>query len=483
MPELHFKSARAIAADIREKRLGAVEALDHFLARMDAHNPKLNAIVVTDLERARADAAAADAALARGEIVGPLHGVPMTVKESYDVQGLPTTWGDPALIDNVAAEDALAVKRLKAAGAVVFGKTNVPLMLADIQTFNAIYGTTNNPWAEGVTPGGSSGGAAAALAAGMTGLEAGSDVGSSIRGPAHYCGLFGHKPTYGVVPPRGHTLPGGHAYTDISVIGPLARSAADLETAFGVMAGPEAMEATAWTYQPPPPRKRGWKGLRVAVMYASPTCETDGEYAERLHDVAEFAARQGAVVDEKALPAIDPVAFHRQFVLMLRAATSARLPAEMIAQNLKDVETLAPDDNGYYGLMARGNVIRHRDWLALNHERARLRQVWGAFFNDWDVMFCPAASGAAFAQNEAGRRWERMLPVNGREAPQTDQLFWAGWNGLPGLPGTVAPIGLTRSGLPVGVQIVAPYLEDLTGIEVAKLLERDYRGFEPPPGY
>jgi len=483
MTDLHFKTALAIAADIREKRVGAVEALDHFVARMDAHNPKLNAIIQTDLETARADAIAADAALARGEIMGPLHGVPMTLKESFDLKGLPTTWGDPSLKGNIAAADALAATRLKQAGAVIFGKTNVPLMLADMQSFNAVYGTTNSPWADGVTPGGSSGGASSALAAGMTGLEAGSDIGSSIRSPAHYCGVFGHKPTYGVLPPRGHALPGAYAFADISVIGPLARGAGDLETAFGVMAGPEPMEAVAWTFQPPPPRKREWKGLRVAVMYSAPTCETDAEYAERLHDVVAFIARQGALVDETALPEIDPIRAHRLYVTLLRAATSGRQPPEMIARNIREAESLPEDDQSYYALMARGNVIRHKDWLAFNNERMAMRFAWAAFFERFDVMLCPVASGAAFPQNEVGPRWERNIPVNGKPTPQTDQLFWAGWNGVVGLPGTVAPIGLTRSGLPVGVQIIAPYLEDLTGIEVAKLLERDYQAFEPPPGY
>lgn len=483
MTDLHFKSARAIADDVRAKRVSAVEALGHFTARMEAHNPKLNAIVATDLETARADAEAADAALARGEILGPLHGVPMTLKESYNIKGLPTTWGDPAFKDNIAAEDALAARRLKAAGAVIFGKTNVPLMLADMQTFNKVYGTTHNPWHEGVTPGGSSGGASSALAAGMTGLEAGSDIGSSIRSPAHYCGVFGHKPTYGVLPPRGHSLPGAYAFADISVIGPLARSAGDLETAFGVMAGPEAAEATAWTYAPPPPRKRDWKGLRVAVMRSSPTCETDAEYGERLHDVVEFIARQGAIVGDGALPEVDPIAAHRLYVRMLRAATSGRQPQALIDRNIQEAETLPEDDNSYYALMARGNVMRHREWLGLHNERIAMRFAWDAFFRDWDVMLCPVAAGAAFPQNEARQRWEQTMPVNGREALQTDQLFWAGWNGVVGLPGTAAPIGLTRSGLPVGVQIIAPYLEDLTGIEVAKMLERDYQAFEPPPGY
>lgn len=483
MTDLHFKSALGIAADIREKRISAVEALDYFLARMALHNPALNAIIQTDLDTARRDAEAADEALARDDIMGPLHGVPMTLKESYDIKGLPTTWGAPAFRDNIAEQDSLPAKRFKAAGAVIFGKTNVPLMLADWQSFNEIYGTTNNPWDLTRTPGGSSGGAAAALAAGMTGLEAGSDIGGSIRNPAHYCGVWGLKPTYGVLPSRGHSLPGAHAYADISVIGPLARSASDLETAFGVLAGPEDAEAIAWNFEPPPPRVRALKDLRVAVQISSPAIETDAEYAERIHDVTEFLAKQGATVSDRALPDLDQVKAYQTYITLLRATTSGRQPPAMIAKNLKDVETLSPDDQSYYALMARANVMAHRDWLPANNERARMRGKWAEFFQDWDVLLCPIGASAAFPQNEVGERYERTLLVNGKDVLQNDQLFWSGWNGAPGLPGVSAPIGLTRSGLPVGVQIIAPYLEDLTAIEVAKLLEREYQAFEPPPGY
>jgi amidase len=243
MDELHYQSATTLARALRDGRLGARELLEHFLVRIDRHNPALNALVWQDREGARARADAADAARARGEPLGPLHGLPMTIKESYNLAGAPSTWGVPELRGNLADEDALAVQRLKAAGANVFGKTNVPLRLADFQSYNDIYGTTENPWCKGRTPGGSSGGSAAALAAGLTGLEIGSDIGGSIRNPAHFCGVFGHKPTWGLLPPRGHALGGALSPTDISVIGPLARSADDLETALRLMAGPDALEA------------------------------------------------------------------------------------------------------------------------------------------------------------------------------------------------------------------------------------------------
>ena len=243
-----FESATSLAARLRERRIGCLELLDHFIARVERFNPDLNAIVVFDFERARERAREADAALARGEVWGPLHGLPMTVKDSYDVAGLPTTWGVPELRDNVPATNAVAVERLLAAGAVIFGKTNIPYNLADFQSYNDIYGTTNNPWDLALVPGGSSGGAAAALAAGLTGLEAGSDIGGSIRNPAHYCGVYGHKATWGVLPLRGHAKPGVLAPTDISVIGPLARDAGDLALALDVMAGRTGSRRTAGSW-------------------------------------------------------------------------------------------------------------------------------------------------------------------------------------------------------------------------------------------
>src|SRR3989338_4227147 len=231
MPTLPFRSARQLASAIRRKKLGALELLELYLARVERYTPRLNAIIATDLDAARKRARAADRALARGEVWGPLHGVPMTIKESFDVVGMPTTWGLPELKDNYPPRNALAVDRFLAAGVVLFGKTNVPLYLADWQSFNVVYGTTNNPWDLSRVPGGSSGGSAAALAAGLTGLEAGSDIGASIRNPAHYCGVFGHKPTYGIAPPRGQALPGRISSTDIAVVGPMARRAEDLDAA------------------------------------------------------------------------------------------------------------------------------------------------------------------------------------------------------------------------------------------------------------
>ena len=261
MLDTPFRSATQLAAAIRRKKLGCLELLDLYLARVEKYDGKLNAIVVRDIERARTRARAADRALGKRQAWGPLHGVPMTIKESYDVTGLPTTWGVPEYKNRIATRNALAVDRLLGAGAVLFGKTNVPLYLGDWQSFNAVYGTTNNPWDVTRAPGGSSGGSAAALAAGLTGLEAGSDIGSSIRNPAHFCGVYGHKPTWGIVPRDGQALPWQTAPVDIDVVGPLARSADDLELALSVMAGPDAIEARGWQLRLERPKQ---KKLRVS---------------------------------------------------------------------------------------------------------------------------------------------------------------------------------------------------------------------------
>ena len=305
MDDMAFWPARRLASAVRRRKVGCVELLELYLRRCERYNPALNAVITTDLEAARRRAREADAALARGEVWGPLHGLPMTIKESYDVAGMPTTWGVPELRDNIAATNALAVERLLGAGAVIYGKTNVPFLLADWQSFNAIYGTTNNPWDLARSPGGSSGGSAAALAAGLTALEAGSDIGASIRNPAHYCGVFGHKTTYGIASPRGQALPGRVSPTDISVIGPMARGAADLDLILRVMAGPDQIDAKGWRLALPAPKKKTLADYKVALMLDEPTAEVDRSVQDRLQALADFLARQGAVVDDRARPDID----------------------------------------------------------------------------------------------------------------------------------------------------------------------------------
>ena len=483
MLDTPFRSATELAAAIRRKKIGCLELLDLYLDRVQKYDGKLNAVVVRDFERARTRARAADRALAKRQAWGPLHGLPMTIQESYDVVGLPTTWGVPEYKNRIATKNALTVDRLLAAGVVLFGKTNVPLYLGDWQSFNAIYGTTNNPWDVTRAPGGSSGGSAAALAAGLTGLEAGSDIGSSIRNPAHFCGVFGHKPTWGIVPRDGQALPWQTAAVDIDVVGPLARSAGDCELALSVMAGPDAIEARGWQLRLERPKQKRLRDFKVALMLDTPEIAVDREVQDRLRTLAEFLRTNKVKVDERARPAIDPVEAFAVYTRLLRSATSDRQSDAEFAQNQELARGLAPGDQSYYARATRAAVLSHRDWLAANETRHRMRRAWAEFFESYDLLLCPVASTAAFKHDQEGTRFTRTLTVNGKKVNVTDHLFWAGFSGAFFLPSTAAPCGFTPAGLPVGVQIVGPQYGDLTCLAFARLLEREFQAFVPPPGY
>jgi amidase len=484
MPQsLALQSAKALASAIRRGRISSRELLDLYLARIERYNPKLNAVIAMDVEASRKRARQADAALKKGTVWGPLHGLPMTIKESFDLIGMPTTWGLPELKDHRAERNALAVQRYIDAGAIVFGKTNVPTMLADWQTFNELYGTTNNPWDVTRVPGGSSGGSAVALAAGLTGLETGSDIGASIRDPAHYCGVYGHKPTYDICATNGQALQGRVAAQDITVIGPLARSADDLELALKIIAGPDAIDARGWRLTLPPSSKKSLREFKVAVMLSADTAEVDRSVQDRIQAVADFMAKNKAKVSDTARPDIDTAQAHRVFIHLVRAATSGRQTDEAFARHLTAARDVKPDDTRYEAWMVKGNTMFHREWLDWNEQRHKMRLAWDRFFQDYDLLLCPAGATAAFPHNQKGERWERMVSVNGKPQPSTTQMFWAGFMGMAGLPSTVAPAGLTPEGLPVGVQIVGPQYGDLTCLRLAQLLEKDYQGFVAPAGY
>ncbi len=482
MSDIAFSSAKDLARMVRRGKIGCVELFEHFLARVERYNPALNAIIATDLPRARKRAKDADRALKKGEVWGPLHGVPMTFKESHDVAGLPTTWGVPAYRDAIAKKDGLAVKRFLDAGINVFGKTNVPLLLADSQSWNQIYGSTNNPWDLTRTPGGSSGGAAAALAAGLTGLECGSDIASSIRNPAHFCGLFGHKPTWGICPPRGHAMGGALRQTDISVIGPLARSAEDLKLALDVMAGPDEIDSAGLRLKLPAPRHKNFRKMKIAVITDDATAPVDKDYSALIQKLADFLAKEGADIHHNTKPDIDMDDAHRTFDIMLRAATSGRNPDSAYGEALDRAAQLDLDDDSVQARGLRGATIRHRDWLRLDEKRTAMRWKWHEFFGDFDLLLAPVMSTAAFPHDHKPS-YERVSTINGKEYPAMMETFWAGYTGLVYLPASVAPIGFTAKGLPVGVQIVGPQYGDRSTIHFARMLEKAYQGFLPPPGY
>ncbi|MFV8835565.1 amidase [Aquisalimonas sp.] len=484
--DLAYHSTARLALMIREGEIGSEALLEHLLARHDACNPPLNAVVVTDVGAARQRAREADAALARGERWGPLHGVPMTVKETYEVAGMPTTAGSPSLREYRSEHSALAVQRLLNAGAVIHGKTNVPLFAGDLQTYNDIYGTTVNPWNPDRTPGGSSGGAAAAVAAGLTPLELGSDIGGSIRTPASFCGVCGHKPSYGIVSMRGHIPgpPGSLSAADISVAGPLARTVDDLDLAMGLLLGPDPEQATGWRVELPPSRHGHGRDFRVAAWLDDPGCPVDAEVVALLEALVERLRGEGTKVDTMARPAgIDLARSHDTYYQLLTGTMSGGLPEKVFSSMLAQADGAGPDDAGYPARFARGATQRHAQWLRTNEKRLHMRAAWQAFFGSFDVMLAPAIHTPPFAHDHGQPMAERRLPINGVDRPYMDVLTWAGLAGVVHLPSTVVPVARTRAGLPVGVQIIGPYLEDATSLAFARFVEAVTGGFEAPPGY
>ncbi|HEX7955194.1 MAG TPA: amidase family protein, partial [Burkholderiales bacterium] len=345
-----------------------------------------------------------------------------------------------------------------------------------------VYGTTNNPWDVSRIPGGSSGGAAAALAAGLTGLELGSDIGASIRNPAHYCGVFGHKPTFNLCPSAGHNLPPNLGVKDMAVIGPLARSADDLAISLKLIGQPDEMDARGIRIALAK-AKAGARKLKIAVLTSAATAETDDAVRAAVLAAAKAFAKHGARISETARPAFDLHEAHRTFIHLLRGATSSALNDEQFARQRELAQKSAPDDDGYMAWMLHANTMPVREWHAWNEKRQQIRRAWAEFFREWDLLLCPVAATAAFPHNQKGERWERMVMVNGKPQPSTTQMFWAGFPGMAYLPSTVAPAGFTRDGLPVGVQIIGPQYGDLATIAAAQFLEREFQPFVAPPGY
>jgi len=474
-----FLSATQLADLVRTREIGALELLDHYIARIEKHDPRINAVVVRDFERARARARGLDA---QSDKSAPFFGVPMTAKESFDIEGLPSTRGHMAAKDTPVRKSSIAVRRLEAAGAVVFGKTNVPVDLADWQSYNPVYGTTANPWNTDHTPGGSSGGSAAAVAAGLTGFEIGTDIGGSIRVPAHYCGIFGHKPTYGLLPNYGDPATSSAAGTDIAALGPLARSSSDLAVALDILAGPDPDE-TAMTITLPMPRFTSLKELRVAVWAEQPGQVTDHETTAKLLELASALEREGVTVSRTARPAFDPTDAYHLYLQLLDAGWSGSSSEQVIANKRKRAAALPAGARSADDIMVRMVDVTHRAWLGLNEKRFQWRRAWSAFFREWDVLLCPVIATAALPHRQDGETWDRRITIDGSQIAYNDMLFWPGLTCGYHLPGTVAPMGSTKAGLPLGVQIAGPIYGDRSTIEAASLLEQAWMGFKPPPGW
>ena len=479
---LAFQSATELTRKIRDKEISSRELTDYYIDRIERFDGNINAVVVHDFDSAREAADKADAAQAAGQSLGPLHGLPMTIKEAYDITNLPTTWGIEAFAKNIALTDSEVVKRFKAAGAHFIGKTNVPEGLADFQSYNAIYGTTNNPWDLERTPGGSSGGSSAALAAGFCGLESGSDIGGSIRNPAHFCGIYGHKPTWGIVPSQGHALPGNVAPPDIAVVGPMARSADDLALALKVVAGADPMTAPGWTLTLPEADKNDLKDFKVAIWPDDPLSPVAREMADRVQEVGDKLATLGVTVSDTARPDIDFDQSRQTYYFMLNGVLGAHLQAEERAALTEKAEAYAPDDTGPGALTARSLIQSHQTWLAWNNKRELLRMAWTDFFRDWDILICPQMATTAFAHDHSAFNGRR-LRFDGAEHPYFQQLAWAGHVTVAYLPSTVFPTGPGADGLPIGLQAVSAEFNDAKTIRFAELMAREFGGFTPPPGF
>jgi amidase len=479
---LSYRSTGELVAMLAARQISALELLDHAIARIEALDSRINAVVVRDFDRARIAARAADAALARGDR-RPLLGIPMTVKEAYNVAGLPTTWGIPAFKNWMPAEDAVAIQRLKAAGAIIIGKTNVPFALSDWQSYNDIYGTTNNPWDLSRTPGGSSGGSAAALASGYVSLELGSDLAGSIRAPAAFCGVFGHKSSYGLIPLRGHTPPtteaaGGDG--DLPVLGPLARTAGDLALALDVLAGPDERKAIAYRLSLPPPRHERLSEFRVVVIDNHPLLPVSAEIRDALNRLSDSLANAGAKISRASPLFPDPVQSARIYMTLLVSFVSQGMSPESYQHMQQVVASLPPEDNSLGVLRTRATVLSHHDWLAAIAVRARLRKQWRELFREYDVVLCPIMPTVAFPHDHSDQE-QRHITIDGQQVIYMDQTVWPGVATLPGLPATVVPFGRSQAGLPIGFQIIGPYLEDRSTIAFANLIEREFGGFAAPP--
>ena len=482
-----FATASEMLTALRSKQVSAVELLDLHIKRIARHNKALNAIVEPDFERAKTEAQAADARRQRGEN-WPLLGLPMTLKESINVRGLRTTAGMEHWKDFRSEHDAPVTSRVKAAGAIVMGKTNVPQMLADWQSTNPVYGRTNNPWDVTRTPGGSSGGSAAALAAGLTPLEFGSDIGGSIRVPAAFCGIYGHRPSETAMPRSGQfpMPPMPNAAVVMGVQGPMARSAADLELALDVAAGPEVGEDVAWRLALPPARRARLADFRVAVLPPLDWMPVDAEVAAALDSLASRVSGRGGKV-QVTQPEI--LGDHREhyalYHSLLAAITSARLPAAEREARLAVARTR---DDEWSRASQRGLESPASEYLVWIGQRERYRAAWRAFFRDWDVLLMPTFFAPAYPHWD--KPWpgtpesiRRTIDINGKPVLEELGLFWASVATLAGQPATAFPAGLTRGGLPIGLQAIGPYLEDRTPIRFAELVGAEVGGFARPRGY
>jgi amidase len=478
--DLDFASALEAAAAIKAKQISSVELTRHMFARIDRYNPKLNAFVYRMRNQALTQAREADSALASGHPLGPFHGVPVCVKESFGVKGEPDTWGIVALKGSKAPANSTVVQRLLDSGAVLVGGTNVPLNLMDWQTFNDIYGTTNNPWDLTRTPGGSSGGSAAALAAGLSYLSVGSDIGGSLRVPASFCGIYSHKPTLDLVSMNGHQPGGGVGLpgfsTGLAVAGPLARSPRDLTTALKILGGPEGYGRKAWSWTLPPPRTRALKEFRVGYMLDSPMANPTSEVRPVLDHALSVIQRTGAQLHVGWPPRYSLSEAFDNYMFLLGAFNFS-------VEGKQEQESDRKKYQQRSSSFGAGAFSSYADWQQQHFRQLAARALWQRYFEQIDIFLMPCSFTAAFHHDHSGDITTRIIDTGDGKRPYMQLMPWMVTATLTGCPATVMPIGRTSAGLPVGLQIMGPFWEDATSIEFARLLSEEIGGFKAPPGY
>lgn len=461
-------SLTEVVASLEAREVGATELLEATLDRIERLDGSINSVVTIEAERARVEAAATDDARARGNDVGPLAGVPITIKDALATEGIRSTGGATELRDFVPDTDATAVEIVRSAGAIVFGKTNVPRWSGDYQSYNEMFGTTNNPWDTDRTPGGSSGGPAAAVAMGFTGFEIGTDIGGSVRLPSSFCGVYGHKPSFGVIPTHGYldSVNYHRNVADVNVFGPIARSIEDLALLLDLLAVPNSDDAVGWRLELPPPRAIELGDFRVAAWLDDPFCAVDPAAGEVMTAAVEALEAAGARIDHDRRPAIDPAVASIDGANLISAATDISNSDERVAPHVDDTQG-----------------IPHRMWDVMHRQRGEIRQRWSDFFTDVDILLCPVAPVPAFQHVHAtdGSNWAKSVLAEYDDLPYRHLLRWNTLIGSAYLPVTVPPIGRTANGLPVGIQVVAPYLHDRTAIEFARRMQEVLGGYETPP--
>lgn len=478
-----FASAQDSLSALEAGQVSSVELLELYLARIEEH-PWVNAVVTVD-ERAHAAARRADEIRAAGGPLGPLHGLPITVKHDVQVEGVLSTYGSVSLRDHVADTDAEAVARLRAAGAIVFGRTNLPEFAADGQAYNDVHGTTANPWDPERSTGGSSGGSAAAVASGMTGLDLGSDMGGSIRLPASWCGVFGLKPTWGIVPTSGAVPRPGEdedadlAAEDVAASGPLARSAADLDLALTVLTTPRDGSGGMRPWLPSP-KFSGVEDLRVLVWLDDDSHPIDVGTSEVLEQTCADLASAGATVTRGTPPGgLDALEELFEVMFMADLGGSAS-DAEFV--ELRAGMDILRGDSPMAEMHWQALGLSHREWLRLQRTRLRLQRDWHEMFGSFDVVLTPTVPTTALPHDHSEPVWERRFELAGERVPWRPTLTsWCGAVGVLGLPAVTAPAGLDRRGLPVGIQVVADAYADRSAIAAAGIVSALMGGpFRPP---